>query len=111
MGLGPVYGPHCQVPLVAIRRLAMTYLIRGSRLPSNWSATVWMSSPCDGSWVKSRAVTIPGPYQGLWSLSRVWWAASPMAPSAARLRSGKRASIWCRSVSRLFATRQVIAAS
>src|SRR5689334_7411914 len=86
--------------------LAIRYLILGSRLAASSSVNLLMSIPCAGSWVTSRAVTMP-PYHGVWSLVESW-CSSPMVPSLALLRLGNAALIWSRRVSRERATRQVM---
>jgi hypothetical protein len=108
-GLLPEYRTHCHGEncgrLSMISPLAITYLMRLSR--EAWSSSVnrSMSNPASGSWVTSRAVTMPGPYHGEWSLVTSWLA-SPMVPSDALFLLGNLALIWSRRVSRELATRQ-----
>src|SRR4051812_24248505 len=71
----------------AIFLFDMMYLIRGSWESSRACATFSESRPCAGSFVKSRAHTIPAAV-GLWSEVRAEWFASPMDPSEALLRPG-----------------------
>src|SRR5690606_6273341 len=110
--LAPVYFTHRHGlkpgRVSRIKPLAMMYLIRGSREATSSSVKRSMSTPFFGSWVMSIAVTMPGPYHGLWSLLRFWWLVSPMVPSLALFLLGNAALIWSRRVSSDLATLHVI---
>jgi hypothetical protein len=106
-GLGPVYRRHPSEAraLLQIWRCQITYFNAGGRVATMVREMWCMSAPCFGSWVKSRAQTMPSPF-GLWSELLDRCAASPLVPSDFTDRPGAIRSISPLRTSRLRAARQ-----